>query len=175
MPSQSSQGSDFRRNHEFVQHLLEAMRRITNPLPEALSQLLNELDELPPQEKPRNIANPIAFIRMSNMLYRNTSPTMGELSQALAVSLPTATRMVEWFVGNGYAQRLPDSGDRRIVRVGQTDKGRRLHGAIADHVAQIVQSIVGCLTEDEQMTLLTLLRKMALASTEDAGHGFQPA
>ena len=175
MPDQSGHGSDFRRNHEFVQHLLEAMRRITNPLPDALTQLLTELDELPPQEKPRNIANPIAFIRMSNILYRNTSPTMGELSQALAVSLPTATRMVEWFVGNGYAQRLPDAGDRRIVRVAQTDKGRRLHGAIEGHVAQIIQSIVGCLTDEEQMTLLTLLRKMALASTEDAGHGFQPA
>jgi DNA-binding MarR family transcriptional regulator len=158
-----------------VQHLLEAMRRITNPLPEALTQLLTELDEMPPQEKPRNIANPIAFIRMSNILYRNTSPTMGELSQALDVSLPTATRMVEWFVGNGYAQRLPDAGDRRIVRVAQTDKGRRLHESIKGHVAQIVQSIVGCLSDEEQMTLLTLLRKMALASTEDAGHGFQPA
>ena len=152
-----------------------AMRRITNPLPDALTQLLTELDGLPPQEKPRNIANPIAFIRMSNVLFRNTSPTMGELSQELAVSLPTATRMVDWFVGNGYAQRLPDAGDRRIVRVAQTNKGRRLHESIEGHVAQLVQSIVGCLTEEEQITLLTLLRKMALASMEDTRHGFQPA
>jgi len=154
---------------------LGAMRRITNPLPDALTQLLTELDGLPPQEKPRNIANPIAFIRMSNVLFRNTSPTMGELSQELAVSLPTATRMVDWFVGNGYAQRLPDAGDRRIVRVAQTNKGRRLHESIEGHVAQLVQSIVGCLTEEEQITLLTLLRKMALASMEDTRHGFQPA
>lgn len=158
-----------------MQHLLGAMRSITNPLPEAMTQLLTELDGLPSQEKPRNIANPIAFIRMSNILYRNTSPTMGELSQALAVSLPTATRMVEWSVGNGYAHRLPDAGDRRIVRVAQTDKGRRLHESIEGHVAQLIQSIVGCLTEEEQITLLTLLRKMALASAEDTGHGVQPA
>lgn len=175
MTDKSGQGSDFRRNHEFVEHLLGAMRRITNPLPDALTQLLTELDGLPPQEKPRNIANPIAFIRMSNVLFRNTSPTMGELSQELAVSLPTATRMVDWFVGNGYAQRLPDAGDRRIVRVAQTNKGRRLHESIEGHVAQLVQSIVGCLTEEEQITLLTLLRKMALASMEDTRHGFQPA
>jgi DNA-binding MarR family transcriptional regulator len=175
MTGKEGQDSALDRKHEFVQHLLGAMPRITNPLPDALEQLLSELDELPPQDKPRNIANPVAFIRMSNMLYRNSSPTMGELSQALDVSLPTATRMVEWFVGNGYVQRLPDAGDRRIVRVAQTDKGRRLHEEIESHVAQIVQNIVGCLTDEEQMTLLTLLRKMALASTEDAGHGFQPA
>jgi DNA-binding MarR family transcriptional regulator len=171
MIDKSGPNSDFRRNHEFIQHLLAAMRIITNPLPDALTQLLTELDELPPQEKPRNIANPVAFIRMSNILYRETNPTMGELSQELAVSLPTATRMVDWFVENGYAQRLPDAGDRRIVRVAQTDKGRKLHESIEGHVAQLIQSIVGCLTEEEQITLLTLLRKMALASSEDIRHG----
>jgi DNA-binding MarR family transcriptional regulator len=172
MTGKDGQDNDIR--HEFVQYLVEALPRITNPLPEAFAQLLNELEDLPSQDKPRNIANPVAFIRMSDILYRNSSPTMGELSQALTVSLATITRMVDWFVGNGYAQRLPDAEDRRIVRVAQTDKGRRLHEAIRGHVAQIVQSIIGCLTYEEQMTLLTLLRKMALTSTEDAGHGFQP-
>jgi DNA-binding MarR family transcriptional regulator len=159
------------RIHEFVQYLIEAIPRITDPLPEAFTQLLNDLDELPLKDKPRHIANPIAFIRTSIILYRNTNPTMGELSQALAVPLPTVTRIVDWFVGNGYAQRLPDANDRRIVRVAYTDKGRRLHEAIANYLAQSVQEIVGCLTDHEQTTLLTLLRKIASASSKDAGHG----
>lgn len=149
---------------EFVQHLIEAIPRITDPLPEALDQLLNALDELPPKDKPRHIANPIAFIRMGIILNRNTNPTMGELSQALAVPFPTVTRIVDWFVDNGYAQRLSDASDRRIVRVAQTDKGRRLHEAIASLMAQSVQEIIGCLTDQEQATLLEILRKITSAS-----------
>lgn len=154
--------------HELVQHLIEAIPRITDPLPEALTQLLNDLDELPLKDKPRHIANPIAFIRTSIILYRNTNPTMGELSQALAVPLPTATRIVDWFVDNGYVQRLSDANDRRIVRVSQTEKGRKLHEAIASYMAQSVQEVLDCLTAKEQTTLLTLIRKIASASKKGA-------
>lgn len=45
--------------HEFVQHLLEAMPKITNPLPEALTQLLNDLDELPPRTNPAILLTPL--------------------------------------------------------------------------------------------------------------------
>jgi DNA-binding MarR family transcriptional regulator len=170
MTGQKEQKNNPALMREFVQYLVEAMPRFTDSLPEALSQLLNDLDELPPKDKPRNIANPIAFIRMSGILYRNINPTMGELSQSLAVPFPTVTRIVDWFVKNGYAQRLSDASDRRIVRVAQTEKGRRLHEAIASLMAQSVQEIVGCLTDHEQTTLLTLLRKIASASSEYAGH-----
>jgi len=152
------------RTREFVQYLIEAIPRITDPLPEALDQLLNALDELPPKDKPRHIANPMAFIRMGIILNRNTNPTMGELSHALAIPLPTVTRTVDWFVDNGYAQRLSDASDRRIVRVAQTDKGRMLHEAIASLMAHTVQDILGCLTDQEQTTLLEILRKIASTS-----------
>ena len=171
MTMQTKQTQDSERIHEFVQHLIEAMPQITDPLPEALTQLLNTLDELPPNDKPRHIANPIAFVRMCSILDRNTRPTMGELSQALAVPLPTATRMVHWCVENGYAERLSDASDRRIVRVAPTDKGRMLQEAMESILAQIVQNIVSCLTDQEQTTLLTLLRKIASAPAEDKGNG----
>jgi DNA-binding MarR family transcriptional regulator len=146
-----------------VQYLIEAIPRITDPLPEALTQLLNDIDELPLKDKPRHIANPIAFIRTSIILYRNATPTMGELSHALAVPLPTVTRIVDWFVNNGYVQRLSDASDRRIVRVSQTEKGRKLHEAIANFMAQSVGDILSCLTDEEQTILLKLIRKIALS------------
>ena len=171
MAPQREQLNHPERIHEFVHLLVEkAIPRITDPLPEAFAQLLNELDEMPLSNKPRQIANPMAFIRLSIILYRNNNPTMGELSQALAVPLPTVTRVVEWFVDSGYAQRLSDASDRRIVRVSHTDKGRRLHEAISSLLAQSLQKIIGCLTEEEQITLLTLVRKLAAASAKNIEH-----
>ena len=154
---------------QFVEYLVEVLEKIRAPLPDEMAQLLSQLDDLSPEDKPRHIANPTAFYRMSSFLYRNASPTMGELSHALSVPLPTATRMANWWVENGYAERLPDANDRRIVRVAQTDKGRRLHDAIESHMGQSIQRVVACLKADEQATLLDYIRKVVYALREDAG------
>jgi len=52
------------------------------------------------------------------------------------VPFSTATRMVDWFVDNGYAQRLPDPEDRRVVRVALTDSGRELYQTIERYMVQ---------------------------------------
>jgi len=49
MTMRTEQTQNSERIREFVQLLLEAMPKITDPLPETLTQLLNALDELPPQ------------------------------------------------------------------------------------------------------------------------------
>jgi DNA-binding MarR family transcriptional regulator len=153
---------------QFVQYLVEVLARVTPPPPDQLAQLLDELDEIRPKDKPRHIANPAAFYRMSTMLYQGSNPTMGELSHALSVPLPTTTRMANWWVDNGFAQRLSDTSDRRVVRVALTDRGRQLHEVIENNIALGLQRALSSLTPREQATLLTLLRKMAEALREDA-------
>jgi DNA-binding MarR family transcriptional regulator len=88
---------------------------------------------------------------------------MGELSGALSVPLSTATRMVDWLVSSGYAQRLPDVEDRRVVRVALTDSGRELHRTIESYTSERVQQILFCLTPEEQATLFALIRKVVAA------------
>jgi DNA-binding MarR family transcriptional regulator len=51
---------------------------------------------------------------------------MGELADAEQVKPPTMTRLVEGLVADGLAMRAPDAGDRRVVRIATTAKGRRL-------------------------------------------------
>jgi DNA-binding MarR family transcriptional regulator len=88
---------------------------------------------------------------------------MGELSDALSVPLSTATRMVDWLVKNGYAQRLPDPEDRRIVRVTLTSNGRKIYKAIESYIEQRFEQILSCLTVEEQGTLYTLLSRVMSA------------
>jgi DNA-binding MarR family transcriptional regulator len=86
---------------------------------------------------------------------------MRELSRALSVPLSTATRMVSLLVDNGWAQRLSDPDDRRIIRVALTDSGRRLQDIIEEHLGQHARTILSCLTAEERIILLTLLGKVA--------------
>ena len=154
---------------QFVQYFVQVLDKVVTPPAEELGHLLGRLDETCAEDKPRHIAKPTAFYRMSSMLYRNPNPTMGELSHALSVPLPTATRMANWWVDNGYAQRMPDPSDRRVVRVALTDRGRRLHEAIEAQIARGVQKALGCLTPQERATLLGFVAKIAAALREDAG------
>jgi hypothetical protein len=107
MTVRTEQTQNSERIREFVQLLLEAMPKITDPLPEALTQLLNALDELPPKDKPRHITNPTAFIRLCNILHRNTNPTMGGSADAEPPSEGTC--------GTTARNRRGERGDIRFL------------------------------------------------------------
>jgi DNA-binding MarR family transcriptional regulator len=86
--------------------------------------------------------------------------TMGELSRDLNVPLSTATRTMDWLVDNGYAQRLPDPQDRRIVRVGLTDAGREIYTTINQFFMERIEQLLGQLVPEERETFLSLLCKV---------------
>jgi DNA-binding MarR family transcriptional regulator len=86
--------------------------------------------------------------------------TMGELSRDLNVPLSTATRTMDWLVENGYAQRLPDPQDRRIVRVGLTDAGREVYATVNQFFMERIEQILGQLTPGERETFISLFCKV---------------
>jgi DNA-binding MarR family transcriptional regulator len=129
-------------------------------LPRELEQLLDLLDGIQIGDKPNRFINCNLFYRTSFNLYRVNNMTMSELGQALSVPFSTATRMVDWFVDNGYAQRLPDPEDRRVVRVALTDSGRELYQTIERYMVQHFRLMLSPLTVKEQNILLTIMEKV---------------
>ena len=93
---------------------------------------------------------------------------MGEFSSALSVPLSTATRIADWLVDNGYIQRLPDSDDRRVVRVSLTGTGKELFKTIDRYIRQRMQQILSSLTAEERTMLLTLVSKVVSGLKEAA-------
>ena len=138
-------------------------------LDKELTHIQERLNGIQPGKEPHTISNHELFYRVSNSIQRKGNLTMGELSSALSVPLSTATRIVDWLVDNGYAQRLPDQEDRRIVRVALTDVGREMHTIIDSYIRQRVQQILSCLTFEERATLLTLVGKVVSTLKEIAG------
>jgi DNA-binding MarR family transcriptional regulator len=89
--------------------------------------------------------------------------TMGELSKSIAAPMSSTTRMVNWLVENGYAVRLSDPDDRRIVRVTLTEEGRKLHEYIEGHIIKRVRETIQLLTQEEQATIINVFDKLARA------------
>jgi DNA-binding MarR family transcriptional regulator len=146
---------------QLVRYMAELPPQTKSAPPESLVKLMTQLGPILSKNKPRINAHPFSFYLMGSVLYRDTNPTMRELSSALSVPLSTATRMVSLWVDNGWARRLSDPDDRRIVRVALTDSGRRFHDIMEDFLGQHARAILACLTAEERIILLTLLGKVA--------------
>lgn len=94
---------------------------------------------------------------------------MGELSKGLSLPLSTVSRIISTLEEQGFAKRLPDAEDGRVVRVELTDKGRQIYEAMQSHALRSAQSILDCLTVEEQIILLTLLGKVASNLKKETG------
>jgi len=152
-----------------VHGFMQVWNKFESTLSKELAQIQNRLDGIHPGRESHPNANYEVFYRVSNSIYRQSSLTMGELSNTLSVPLSTATRIVDWLVDNGYVQRLPDPEDRRVVRVALTDTGREMHRIIENYIRQRVQQILSCLTTEERAKLLVLIGKVVSTLKEVAG------
>jgi DNA-binding MarR family transcriptional regulator len=137
-------------------------------LPDGLARLKERMGELHPEGGERRHLDHSLFYRISTALARHGRPmTMGELSEALEVPANTATRMVDWLVTAGYAERLQDRVDRRVVRVFLTPEGRDVHQALSDFTLRHTVDLLSRFTPEERETLIALLRKLARVLNEE--------
>lgn len=144
----------------FIENMIKLMIAIRTRSEADIAEIENQIRPIMGDSEPVEIAGPLAFFRMSQVLYREGTPTMGELSEKLMIPHATGTRLVSWWVNNGLAERLSDPKDRRIVRVELTQKGRQFHEILEGHAIRRVQRILGRLTADEQIVFSLLLAKL---------------
>ncbi len=103
-----------------------------------------------------------AFVfRILMLLSQNAeSLTMGELSSELNVPMSTATRIVDGLVRAEMVERVNDSNDRRVVRVGMSQNGRELYETGIAYNKQRITKLLKSFTTEEQSQLLNLMNKL---------------
>lgn len=140
----------------FLHYLVEIKSKLAMRPPAVFEQSGLTL----PRFGPHPIAEPPTLHRIAGMLYGDPKPTMGELKSTLSVPASTLSRIVSTMEEQGLAQRLPDDEDGRVVRVSLTPAGRRLYEVMHMYGVRSAQSILDCLTAEEQIILLTLMGKV---------------
>src|SRR5947209_6699489 len=102
---------------KFMTSAMRYRRYIMNQLPDNLARQKEKIEKLYLADGPKRMQDHDLFVRIGMVLSRSEAPPpMGELSKALDVPLSTATRIVDGLVEHGYAERVNDPDDRRIVR-----------------------------------------------------------
>jgi DNA-binding MarR family transcriptional regulator len=89
------------------------------------------------------------------------SPRMSELARRGHVTLGTMTVMINKLVKKGYVKRMRDEGDRRVVLVSLTARGRRANKLHEKFHRDITDRILSLLSESEQQHLAAIIQKLA--------------
>lgn len=100
------------------------------------------------------------------------------LAEALCVRGPTVTRQVDRMIADDLVVRRRVAADRRVIEIGLTEKGRRLHGRLAEAHQRANAQLAAGLSAGELRTLRGLLQRVqrnaAGPATGDCPHAAPP-
>jgi DNA-binding MarR family transcriptional regulator len=101
-------------------------------------------------------------------LEMNGQMSMGQLADALDVSVASATGIVSRMEHRGLVERRHGGSDRRVVMVGPTATGSRIFGEMEARRRARLAKLLEHLTDDEMAGFATGLRALRKARTDDA-------
>ncbi len=97
---------------------------------------------------------------------------MSDLGKRLDISLSTATGIIDRLIEKKLVKRERNGGDRRVVRVMLTDKGRKTNQTYQKQKKELFGRMLGALDPQEQGELINILEKIAGAIKEEAGEKY---
>jgi len=88
------------------------------------------------------------------------------LAEAVAVTPPTASRLVDRLVRKGLVRRRTDRHDRRQVRIGLTEAGRRLVDLVTERRRAEIAQLLTSIDPEVQRSMAAGLQQLAQAAGE---------
>ncbi len=85
---------------------------------------------------------------------------IGDVSGKLLMSCGNATIIIDNLEKESLVERIRERADRRVIKVGLTQKGQALFNDIFPKHAEYVSELAQVLTEEEQIQLSCLLKKI---------------
>jgi DNA-binding MarR family transcriptional regulator len=86
--------------------------------------------------------------------------TVTEMSNLLQITPAGVTHLLNPLEETGFIERLPDPKDRRIVRIGLTDKGTQETAALISDVQENLVTMVNLLGEEDSRTFIRLVSRV---------------
>ncbi|MDI6784339.1 MAG: MarR family transcriptional regulator [bacterium] len=85
---------------------------------------------------------------------------MNEIATRLGVSMSAVTGIIDRMVKHGYAERLRDESDRRLVRVQLTNKGNQIVTVFQQHKNAELRQILSVLNQEDRTAFLGYIQKI---------------
>jgi DNA-binding MarR family transcriptional regulator len=149
--------------------------------PTLIALLIDELADAGPKEALRHMrqwpGGRLSLVHLNVLMALEVDGPlpMGALAEAMDVSQASVTGIVDRMEQRDLVERRRDDDDRRVVRVGLTDEGRRLIGMLADQRREHLAQLLDDLSDDELAGFLTGVRAVRIARERHYGPPKGPA
>ena len=100
-------------------------------------------------------------------LWAEDGLTPGEIARRLGLATPTVTRAATRMEAAGLLRREPHPGDRRLVRLRLTDRGRSLEKAIAAETDTLTERALATFDPGQRAAVIRALRTIRRNLTTD--------
>ncbi len=95
------------------------------------------------------------------LIRQNQGLSQSELGNALGIDRSTMVAVIDRLEGRGLVVRAPSPSDRRSYALHLSEQGESLLDQMVGRVEDHERAISGDLSEEEQATLISLLRRVA--------------
>lgn len=95
-----------------------------------------------------------------HILFEQEGLTQLELARITHLTAPTVSVTLQKMEQDGLITRTPDPDDMRQIRVGITEKGRKLHNAVRHIITETEKIALLGITQEEQQVLKQLLSRI---------------
>jgi DNA-binding MarR family transcriptional regulator len=99
-------------------------------------------------------------VKVLSFIDSNSKPTMKEIADNFCITCPSATAVIDRLVELENIRRVSDAGDRRIVRLALTDKGKTTLERGIKELSNRIEKLLSNLTAEEKKELETILNKI---------------
>ena len=94
-----------------------------------------------------------------DLLVTVPSCRMSEIAEHLHIDPSTATRAVQRLIKDNLAEHVEHEGDGRVVYIAATERGRRIHGEVAERRRNILLRVLSDFSEDEREKFAELFER----------------
>ena len=134
-----------------IRAILDVQRRITRGLmPQAMESF-------------RHLDVPLAQLKSLFIIATRGATNLSTLAEDLGVTPGNVTHITDRLVEQGLVSREPDARDRRIVRLGPTDKGRELLAGLMESHMGLMSEMLEDMSAEELDLLLSGLSGLVRA------------
>ena len=101
-----------------------------------------------------------AQYRILGVLMKEGTPlSMSELGKRQYISKPYMTILIDQLIHDGYVQRIPDTGDRRVINIAITAEGKRHLKQAASRYKETIKNMLSELDSQDLEDLCQSLEK----------------
>jgi len=116
-----------------------------------------------------DLSRPRYTIVRSLYLSKQGGMAQSDLAQALRVSGPNITQLIDGLVAEGWVERSVSPADRRVVHARLTTEGNKRASRLVPAIVDFMQQSCSQLSADEQSELRRLLDKVRFSVEDAAG------